>query len=274
MGELFVVATPIGNLEDLSPRALRILKSVDLIACEDTRHTRKLLTHFGIKTPTTSYHEHNEAQKARSLLDKLQQGDSIALVSDAGTPLLSDPGFRLVRGCRDAGLPVRPIPGPFAGAAALSIAGLPSDRFLFAGFPPTRVSVFERELEGLSLIGASLVFYLSPHRAAKNLETILKVLGNRAALLVREMTKLHETSYHGNLESILETISEEKPRGEYTLVVQGAAAGPEGGIVIDVAAYVEGLVTTRGLAKKAAIKQAAKELGISRREVYGAVIDS
>lgn len=274
-GTLYVVATPIGNLEDLSPRAARVLNTVDLIACEDTRHTRKILTHFSIQTSTTSYHEHNEESKAPILLGQLLEGKNIAIVSDAGTPLLSDPGYRLVRFCRQKGVPVLPIPGPFAGVAACSVSGLPTDQVLFVGFLGARAVAQRQELERLVAVPATLVFYLAPHRLGQTLERIARVLGDREAYIVREMTKIHETSSWGTLKSLAREAAAEKPRGEYTLVVRGgdgAGAASRLGTGLDVAAYVTGLVQTRGMSKKDAIKLASRQLGLPKREVYGALI--
>ena len=220
-GRLFVVATPLGNLEDLSQRAARVLAEVDLIACEDTRHTGKLLQHLGVRTPTTSYHEHNERSKAPKLVAELKSGKDVALVSDAGTPLLSDPGYRLVQSCRLEKISVIPIPGPSAAVAALSVAGLPTDRFLFAGFLPSRRAAAKKELARLSSLEMTLVFYVSPHRLQGTLRQMLEVLGNRNAFLIREMTKIYESGCHGTLQEILETVQSRSPRGEYTLVVQG-----------------------------------------------------
>ncbi|MGW8179019.1 MAG: 16S rRNA (cytidine(1402)-2'-O)-methyltransferase [bacterium] len=274
-GTLYVVATPIGNLEDLSPRAVRILNEVDLIACEDTRHTRKLLDHFSIRTSTTSYHEHNEGSKAPVLMKQLQKGENLALVSDAGTPLLSDPGYRLVRSCRQAGIEALPIPGPFAGAAACSVAGLPTDEILFAGFLPDRVTAQRKELKHLSAERATLVIYLSPHGLKKTLKRISEILGDREACLVRELTKIHETGRWGLLESIVEEIAEEKPRGEYTLVVRGRDTSLSPGSRsenFDIDAYVHGLIHRRGLSKKEAIKLAAIQLRLPKREVYKVLV--
>ena len=222
-GRLFVVATPLGNLEDLSPRAARVLAEVDLVACEDTRRTRKLLNHFQISTPTTSYHEHNERAKAARLVADLDSGKDLALVSDAGTPLLSDPGYRLVRLCQEKKIPVIPIPGPSAAVAALSVSGLPTHRFAFAGFLPRRASACRKELRRLASQDMTLIFYLSPHGLQSTLRRIVEILGNREAFLIREMTKVYETAHFGPLEEILAALGDGSPRGEYTLVV---AAGP------------------------------------------------
>ncbi len=272
LGILYVVATPLGNLEDLSPRALKILGEVDLIACEDTRHTRKLLNHFAIQTPTTSYHEHNEDTKARALMIQLQEGKRIALVSDAGTPLLSDPGHRLVQTCRENEIPVFPIPGPSAATAALSVSGLPAHRFLFIGFLPRRAALQRALLEKVSQQESTLLIYISPHGLLPTLKRIVEILGNRRAFLIREMTKLHETHYFGRLKEVLTTLEQERARGEYTLVLEGQTSQEDQvSSQLDAAAYVLGLMEAQGLTQKEAIKQATQELGLSRREIYSKV---
>jgi len=271
-GILYVVATPLGNLEDLSPRAVKILGEADLIACEDTRHTRKLLTHFAIQTPTTSYHEHNEDAKAPALMTQLQEGSRIALVSDAGTPLLSDPGHRLVHACRENKIPVYPVPGPSAATAALSVSGLPAHRFLFIGFLPRRAALQRAVLEKVSQQESTLLIYISPHGLLPTLKRIVEILGNRRAFLIREMTKLHETHYFGRLKEVLTTLEQERARGEYTLVLEGQTSQEDQvSSQVDAAAYVLGLIETRGLTQKEAIKQATQELGLSRREIYNQV---
>ena len=272
-GVLYVVATPLGNLDDLSPRAQRILREVDLIACEDTRHTRKLLNHFEIRTSTTSYHKHNETAKTRVLMTRLREGRQIALVSDAGTPLVSDPGYRLVSACREETIAVYPVPGPSAAMAALSVSGLPADSCLFVGFLSRRTALQRQQLELLAHEESTLVIYLPPHGLVPTLTRIIATLGDRRAFLAREMTKLHETHYFGQLREIFEAVEQETPRGEYTLVLQGAPRGghpvpPE----IDVPAYVRGLMETRGFSQKEAIKVAARELGLPKREVYGKML--
>ncbi len=272
LGILYVVATPLGNLEDLSPRAVKILGEVDLIACEDTRHTRKLLNHFAIQTPTTSYHEHNEDAKAPALMTQLQEGKRIALVSDAGTPLLSDPGHRLVHACRENEIPVYPVPGPSAATAALSVSGLPAHRFFFIGFLPRRAALQRAVLEKLSQEESTLLIYISPHGLFPTLKRIVEILGNRRAFLIREMTKLHETHYFGRLKEVLTTLEQEPARGEYTLVLEGQTSQEDQvSSQVDGAAYVAGLIETRGLTQKEAIKQATQELGLSRREIYNQV---
>lgn len=267
-GSLYVVATPLGNLEDFTLRAQRVLKEVELIACEDTRRTNKLLSHFSIQTRCTSYHEHNEETKTPHLLNLLEQGKHMALVSDAGTPLLSDPGYRLVLGCRDRGISVYPVPGPAAVTAALSVSGLPTDRFFFVGFLPRRAGPCQSRLQEISQFDATLLFYLSPHRLVPTLKHILKVLGNRRAFLIREMTKIHESHHFGTLREILETAKGSPSRGEYTLAVEGQPARGTSTISLDILAYVTGLIQLHGLTQKEAIRRAAQELGIPKRQVY------
>src|SRR5205085_6669929 len=203
-GTLYIVATPIGNLEDITQRALRILREVDLIACEDTRHTRKLLNHFGIETKTISYQEHNERERADELGAVLESGKSVALVSDAGTPLISDPGFRLVNAAIEKGISVVPVPGAAAVVTALSASGLPTDQFYFAGFLPARAHARRAKLEELTQIPATLIFYEAPHRISAALRDAIDVLGDRHAIVAREMTKLHEEFARGRLSELAE----------------------------------------------------------------------
>src|SRR5262249_14429198 len=194
-----MVATPIGNLEDIAERALRVLREVDVVACEDTRHTRKLLNHFGITTATISYHEHNEQDRAGQLSELLETGKNVALVSDAGTPLISDPGFRIVTAASERGISIVPIPGASAITTALSASGVATDQFLFAGFLPGRAGARRAKLSQLSSVPATLVFYEAPHRIKATLRDALEVLGNRAAVIARESTKLHEEFARGVL---------------------------------------------------------------------------
>ncbi len=266
-GTLFVVATPLGNLDDISARAIRVLRAVEIIACEDTRHTRKLLNHFDIGTRTLSYHEHNEQERSPELLRHLKEGRDLALVSDAGTPQISDPGYRLVRECREQGLPVLPVPGPSAPTAALSVSGLPPDRFLLVGFLPRKPLSRRKAIESLKGFSASLIFFVPPHSLIDQLTDLKEILGDRKGFLAKEMTKIHERHWWGQLSEIIHP-REEATKGEYTLVVEGAAgeAGVESDL--DLRAYVEGLQAFRGLTKKEAIQQAARDLGKSRNEVY------
>jgi 16S rRNA (cytidine1402-2'-O)-methyltransferase len=220
-GILYVVSTPIGNLEDITLRALRILKEVALIAAEDTRHTGLLLKHFGIQTPLTSYFEGNEMKKKEWLLSRLKQGDRIALVSDAGTPGISDPGFRLIRMAVENRIPVVPIPGPSAVIAALSIAGLPTDAFLFEGFLPHKSKKRRDLLQQLEGVRETLIFYESPHRLSESLKDILEILGDREIVLTRELTKIYEEVLRGKASEIRNQIGERKLKGEMTLVISG-----------------------------------------------------
>ncbi|HEY7217910.1 MAG TPA: 16S rRNA (cytidine(1402)-2'-O)-methyltransferase [Candidatus Binatia bacterium] len=220
-GILYIVATPIGNLEDITLRALRILKEADLIAAEDTRHTRRLLNHYGITTPLTSYQEHNERAKAQTLVEQLEHGKRIALVSDAGTPAISDPGYRLVLAAVEAGIPVTPIPGPSAVAAVISASGLPSDRFVFEGFLPAARQERRRRLLALREEPRTLILYEAPHRLKECLHDILDLFGAREMVLARELTKLHEEFCRGSVGDILAGLDAEKTRGEMTLVVKG-----------------------------------------------------
>jgi len=221
-GRLFVVATPIGNLDDVSARAIEVLNSVAGIAAEDTRRTRKLLARFSIGTPLLSYHEHNEATAARRIVDRINDGSDVALVSDAGTPLVSDPGYRLVSLCAREGIEVVAVPGPSAVAAALSVAGLPPHPFYFAGFLPRRQSARRRALESLADLPCTTVFYESPHRVAKSLLDMLEVLGDRPAALARELTKVHEEVLRGSLSELAARAGEAPLRGEMVILVAGS----------------------------------------------------
>jgi 16S rRNA (cytidine1402-2'-O)-methyltransferase len=220
-GVLYVVSTPIGNLEDITLRALRILKEVDLIAAEDTRRTGLLLKHFGIQAPLTSYFQGNESKKKELILSKLDQGDRIALVSDAGTPGISDPGFRLIRTAIENGIPIVPIPGPSAAITALSIAGLPTDGFLFKGFLPHKSKKRRDLLKQLEEVKETLVFYESPHRLSQTLTDIGDILGDREIALTRELTKVYEEVLRGRISEILDQISQRRLKGEITLVISG-----------------------------------------------------
>jgi len=219
MGTLFVVASPIGNLSDISNRALETLREVDFIACEDTRQTIKLLNHFGIQKPLTSYHEFNEEQKAEEFAIKLSGNTNVALVSDAGTPAISDPGFRLVRLCRQRGIPVVPIPGPSAAIAALSASGLPSDEFLFLGFLPSKQGSRREKLIAVANATSTLVFYEAPHRIEATLEDMQEILGDREVCVARELTKIHEEFLWGKVSAVKGRV---KAIGEFVILVSGA----------------------------------------------------
>lgn len=270
-GTLYLVATPIGNLEDISQRALRVLGEVDLIACEDTRHTRTLLNHFLITTKTISYHEHNERERASELAARISAGDSIALVSDAGTPGINDPGFRLVRACIERGINVVPVPGATAFVSALVASGLPTDEFYFAGFLPPRQHARRLRLAALRAVPATLVFYEAPHRIAGALADAREILGEREAAVARELTKLHEEIARGRLSELVERFSGERgARGEMVLVIDRQRIDVDDGgepQTTDIAALVAAL-EGEGLDSRAALKRAARELGLSRDEAY------
>ena len=222
-GVLYIVSTPIGNLEDITLRALRILKTVDLIAAEDTRHTRRLLTHYEIDTPTTSYFEGNQIQKGEKLVTQLKAGASIALVSDAGTPTISDPGYRLLVQCIEADIPIIPIPGPSACIAAASVAGLPLHNFVFEGFLSPKSGRRKRQLVDLCEEKRTLIFYESPHRVIPFLCDVLEVLGDRRVTVARELTKKFEEIFRGTVTEAIEKLQETGPRGEFTIVIGGAS---------------------------------------------------
>lgn len=220
-GTLYIVSTPIGNREDITLRALRILKEVDLIAAEDTRHTGLLLRHFGIQTPLTSYFEGNESRKKEFILSKLRQGERVALVSDAGTPGISDPGFRLIQTAAENRIAVVPVPGPSAVIAALSVSGLPTDAFLFKGFLPHKSKKREDWLKQLEGVRETLIFYESPHRLSETLNDIFEILGDREMVLTRELTKIYEEVLRGKVSEIQTQIGDRKLKGEITLVISG-----------------------------------------------------
>ncbi|HEV2904459.1 MAG TPA: 16S rRNA (cytidine(1402)-2'-O)-methyltransferase [Pyrinomonadaceae bacterium] len=272
-GELFIVATPIGNLEDITQRGLRVLREVDLIACEDTRHTRKLLNHFGIDKKTISYHEHNERERAEELCELLASGKNVALVSDAGTPLINDPGYRIVAAAIERDISVVPVPGPVAFIAALAASGLPTDEFFFGGFLPARANARRAKLEELRSIPATLAFYEAPHRIAAALKDASEVLGNRRAVVARELTKLHEEFVRGTLNELVQQFSKAgAARGEMVLLISGEAveSSPANPEQTSTERLVERVNTLEreGLNSKDALKSAARELGIKRAEAY------
>ncbi len=221
-GTLYIVSAPIGNLEDITLRALRILKDVDLIAAEDTRHTRKLLGHYDIHTPMISYFEHNELRRSKSLLSKLEGGSDIALISNAGTPAISDPGYHIIKMCIEAGTDIVPIPGPSAFLAAVVVSGFPLHNFIFEGFLPAKRSRRVRRLRTLCSEPRTVVFYESPYRLLKFLADTLDVLGDRELVITRELTKMYEEIYRGRVSLAIQKFTEVKPRGEFTIVLRGA----------------------------------------------------
>ncbi|MFY9620842.1 MAG: 16S rRNA (cytidine(1402)-2'-O)-methyltransferase [Pyrinomonadaceae bacterium] len=271
-GELFIVATPVGNLEDITQRALRVLREVDLIACEDTRHTRKLLNHFGIDKKTISYHEHNERERAEELCELLESGKNVALVSDAGTPLINDPGYRIVTAAIERGIRVIPVPGPVAFIAALAASGLPTDEAFFGGFLPSRAHPRRARLEELRSVRATLAFYEAPHRISAALKDAAEVLGNRRAVVARELTKLHEEFVRGTLNELIEHFSMGTARGEMVLLISGEAveSSPANPAQTSTERLMERVneLEREGLNSKDALKSAARELGIKRAEAY------
>jgi 16S rRNA (cytidine1402-2'-O)-methyltransferase len=269
-GTLYIVATPIGNLADMTHRAIQILSEVDLIACEDTRHTRKLLQHYGINTRTISYHDHNERQRSEELLGRLKEGQNIAIVSDAGTPGINDPGFRLVQLAVENDIQVVSLPGPTALVAALVVSGLPTDEFFFGGFLPGRSSARRKRLEELRTVPGTLIFYEAPHRLTSTLKDAAEILGDRQAVVARELTKLHEELRRGNLNELVEHYDgDERVRGEIVLLIdrqrgEGTASRLTDNSIARLVAQFEG----EGIDHRAALKKAARELGLTRAEAY------
>lgn len=270
IGTVYLVATPIGNLQDISLRALETLKTVDLIACEDTRHTRKLLNYFNISNKLISFHEHNENQRTAEFAEDLLQGKSIAVVSDAGTPGISDPGFRLVEKAVEISAKVIPIPGAAAFVNALIISGLPTDSIFYGGFLPSKKGERRKRLEEIKSTPATLCFYETPHRIAKSLVDCAEVLGNRKAAVVRELTKLHEEVVRGNLNDLAVKFSENKTKGEVVLVIERKVISDFKSEISDnktVANRIKEL-EEEGFECKNALKKAAKEFGLSKSEAY------
>jgi 16S rRNA (cytidine1402-2'-O)-methyltransferase len=272
-GTLFLVATPIGNLEDITLRALRVLRESALVAAEDTRRTAKLLTHYGITTPTISLHGHNESRRVPSILERLRSGEHVAVVSDAGTPAISDPGGLLVRAAIDGGFRVEAIPGPSAVLSALVVSGLPTREFVFLGFPPPRSAERRAWFSRVASFPQTLVFFEAPHRIIFSLSSALEVLGDRDVCVARELTKIHETVVIGPISHALLELGE--PRGEYTVVVRGSSDQEEhaiGGIPTDSQVYSEFChLTENGSGRRAAVSQIAKKYGARSRDVYLAV---
>ncbi len=266
-GTLYIVATPIGNLEDITFRALRILKEADIIAAEDTRHTQKLLNKYEIDTPLTSYHDHNKHEKAPILVARLLDGKNVALVSDAGTPGISDPGYVLINLAVDQQVPVVPVPGATAAITALSISGLPTDSFRFAGFLPQKHCARLARLRALAKDECTIIFYEAPHKIIRTISEMLESFGDRRAVITRELTKIHEQVLRGTLSEILIQLEKGPLKGEFTIIVHGSSAEPHEQIVSTVE-YLKDLVTQRGLTKKEAIATAADELGLPKKEVY------
>lgn len=263
-GKLFVCATPIGNLEDVTHRLLRVLGEVDLVAAEDTRRTRKLLSRYGIKARVVSYHAANETTQTRLLVSKLRAGQTVALVTDSGTPTISDPGYELIRQCIDAAIPVEIVPGPSAVIAALAVSGLPTDRFALEGFLPRRIGGLRRKLEELAADPRTLVFFETPTRLPKALSVAIEVLGDRRMALARELTKAHEEVRRGTISEVLDSIAGPALLGEVVLVMEGHhGAGDIATAVGDARRLV-----ASGIPKSRAAAEAAKRWGVTRGEVY------
>ena len=276
-GTLYLCATPIGNLEDMTFRCVRILKEVDLIAAEDTRNSIRLLNHFEIKTPMTSYHEYNKIEKGRKLVEKLREGTDIALITDAGTPGISDPGEELVRMCREEGIPVTAVPGAAACVTALTISGLPTRRFAFEAFLPTEKKERQQILEELKQETRTIVLYEAPHRLVKTLRLLLETLGDRQVRVCRELTKKHETVYENTLSGAGSYYEEQEPKGECVLVIAGKSREEirrEEQMQWEEMTLEEHMekYLSEGMDRKEAMKQVAKDRGIGKREVYRALL--
>ena len=276
-GTLYLCATPIGNLEDMTFRCVRILKEVDLIAAEDTRNSIRLLNHFEIKTPMTSYHEYNKIEKGRKLVEKLREGTDIALITDAGTPGISDPGEELVRMCREEGIPVTAVPGAAACVTALTISGLPTRRFAFEAFLPTEKKERQQILEELKQETRTIVLYEAPHRLVKTLRLLLETLGDRQVRGCRELTKKHETVYENTLSGAVSYYEEQEPKGECVLVIAGKSREEirrEEQMQWEEMTLEEHMekYLSEGMDRKEAMKQVAKDRGIGKREVYRALL--
>ncbi|NES01562.1 MAG: 16S rRNA (cytidine(1402)-2'-O)-methyltransferase [Okeania sp. SIO2F4] len=267
-GTLYIVGTPIGNLEDTTFRAVQILQKVDLIAAEDTRHTGKLLQHFQIQTPQLSYHQHNEQSRIPELIEELNQGKTIALVTDAGMPGISDPGYELVKSCVEANISVVPIPGITASITALSASGLPTNKFIFIGFLPTKIKLREEQLEKLSNSLETIVLYESPYRLLQTLEDLDKILGkDRKIVLARELTKLHEEFWRGTVGQAIFHYQNNQPKGEFTIVIAGAE--PELPVLSEDTIKQElQELFAQGISRSQASRQLAQKINLSRRKIY------
>lgn len=268
-GTLYLVGTPIGNLEDMTYRAIATLQTVDLIAAEDTRHTGKLLKHFQITTPQISYHDHNRHQRQPQLIEKLQTGINIALVSDAGMPAISDPGFELVASCIEAGITIVPIPGVSAGLTGLIASGLSPEKFVFEGFLPTKKKDRTQLLEGLKTEPRTLIFYEAPHRLLKTLQDFLEHLGgDRPIVCARELTKLHEEFWRGTVQTAIDHYNHQAPKGEFTLILAGASVDCETEFTdADLRTKLAQLIDL-GMSKSQASKELAAQLNLPRRQIY------
>lgn len=272
-GKLLIVGTPLGNLGDMSPRAIEALRGADVILCEDTRHSRKLLTHFGIDRPTESHHEHNEDAAAPSILDRIEAGQTIALISDAGMPVVSDPGYPIVRLARERSIDVEPIPGPFAGVLALAASGIPPLPFTFLGFAPHRSGDRREFYRRATALDHTVVFYDSPERIVDSLDDALQIFGDTDAAIGREMTKMHEELLRGRISEVLATLrSRERVHGEITVVLAAPVLHAEPAAPEDVRAEFERLRAT-GLRRNDAVKAVAEKFGLRKNDVYRLLLD-
>lgn len=272
-GTLYLCATPIGNLGDMTPRAVETLKAVDVIAAEDTRNSIRLLNHFDIHTPMTSYHEHNKVEKGRRLIQQMREGKDIALITDAGTPAISDPGEALVQMCRENGLPVTALPGPSACITALSLSGLPARRFCFEGFLPAEKKQRRQALEELARESRTMILYEAPHRLTRTLRELRETLGDRDVTVCRELTKKFETVTATTLKKALEQYAEQQPKGEYVLVIRGRSLAEKR--QEEISAWTDRTVeehmayyTGQGMDGKEAMKRVARDRGVGKREIY------
>lgn len=271
-GTLYVCATPIGNLADITLRVLEVLREADLVAAEDTRHSRKLLQHYDINTPMTSYHEHNEKKKALELVERLKAGQAIALISDAGLPGISDPGSEVIRLCQTENIPVDVLPGPNAALTALILSGMPTEHFAFHGFLPSATGERKRTLEGLAEYPLTQIFYEAPHRLTTTLQAMAEFFPARQAAVVRELTKLHQEVHRGTITELMEIFEKTPPRGECCIVIAPyIPVQPVGGPQEWRQEVKEGI--HQGLSKQEAMKDVAKRYGVSKRDVYRALLD-
>ena len=278
-GKLFLCATPIGNLEDITMRVLRTLKEADLIAAEDTRNSLHLLNHFGIRTPMTSYHEYNKIEKAYTLISKMKDGKNVALITDAGTPGISDPGEELVRMCYEAGIEVTSLPGACACVTALTLSGLPTRRFCFEGFLPQDKKEKRQILEELRTQTRTVVLYEAPHRLVRTLKDLYESLGDRRAVICRELTKKHETAFRTTLAEAVAYYEETEPKGECVIVLEGRSRSElqreeqKRWEEMDILSHVQ-MYESQGMDRKDAMQCAAKDRGLSKREVYAMLLDT
>ncbi len=279
MGALYICATPIGNLEDITLRTLRILKEVDLIAAEDTRNSIKLLNHFEIKTPMTSYHEYNKYDKAKILVEKMQQGMNIALITDAGTPAISDPGEELVKQCHEAGVTVTSLPGPSAFVTALTISGQKTRRFCFEAFLPYDKKERNEILDELKTETRTIIIYEAPHKLKKTLKDLYENLGNRNISVCKELTKKHETNFRTTMKHAIDFYEQEEPRGEFVLVIEGVNSEElkqekrQSYLEMTIEEHMQSYLQ-QGMDKKDAMKAVARDRGVGKREIYQALLDT